>query len=99
MRYELQKRAGKKGKEALEAFINTDDYKAAAAFSTGKGKAGDALRERLGERLRSVYNAATDAALGEFLQDPVYGEVISKINNLYIERRRKEMSKLQGDDN
>ena len=99
MRYQLQKRAGKKGKEALEAFINTDDYKAAAAFSTGKGKAGDALRERLGERLRSVYNAATDAALGEFLQDPVYGEVITKINNLYIERRRKEMSKLQGDDN
>ena len=99
MRYELQKRAGKKGKEALEAYIDGDEYKQAASFSTGKGKAADALRERLGERLKSVYNAATDEALGEFLQDPVYGEVISKINNLFIERRRKEMSKLQGDEN
>jgi hypothetical protein len=95
MRYIFQKLAGKRGKEALEAFISTPEYKQAADFSKGQNKASKALRERLGERLRSVYNAAKEAALGEFLSDDVYGEVIVNIHNMLVDRQRAAMAPLK----
>jgi hypothetical protein len=94
MRYELQKLSGQRGKEALEKFIGTEEYKAVAKLSEGDDKASKALRKRLGERLRSVYNAAKDQAIGEFLKDDVYGEVIMNIHNMLLDRQRKVLEEL-----
>jgi len=95
MRYELQRAAGKKGKAALEAFIATEEYRQLAKMSEGPSKGAKELRERLGEHLRSVYNAAKEAAVGEFVADPVYGEVITHMNSILSERRQKVIEGLE----
>lgn len=95
MRYELQKLVGKKGKAALEEYIKHDEYKQLAKMSEGPGKGAKALRESLGEHLRSVYNAAKDLAVGEFIADPVYGEVITHMHSVLTERRREVIEGLQ----
>ncbi len=94
MRYELQKRAGKLGKETLENFVGSEQYKTAAKFSEGDNKAAKAFRERLGEMLRYAYNKAKDQALAEFIADPVYGEVIMNVQTKLVDKQRAVLEEL-----
>ena len=94
MRYELQKRTGKTGKEALEAFIATEEYEQLIKFSEGDNKAAKAFRERLGEMLRTLYNKAKDQAVAEFIADPVYGEVIMNVHMKLLDKQRAVLEDL-----
>ena len=95
MRYELQKRAGKLGKETLENFVGSEQYKTAATFSEGDNKAAKAFRKRLGEMLRYSYNKAKDQALAEFIADPVYGEVIMNVQTKLVDKQRAVLEELK----